>query len=115
MTGISSKERRNSLLEHQDLFQKDRLACGKIHNALTAFGIDPSRSVIVDYFPDSGNTWILRLIDHSHRYCEFDFDSSSLNLCTLEVLGDFPRFGNKRMQIEDTIIQELLTKLENGP
>lgn len=84
---------------------------GEIHDQLQTLGVDPASVVLIECFPDSGSTHILRFVDRDHHYWEADIDLNDRARNTRELLGVFPRGGTRRMQIQDSIAGELLLEL----
>ena len=111
---LSTDRAKAFLLDLQQSFQADTLACGPVHKHLLDLGIIPQYSVLVSITPDSGSTWMLQFVDQHRRFRTMDLDSDDVSRTTLESTSMFPRHGRRQTQIEDIAIAEILEELQIG-
>lgn len=95
-------------------FQSDTLSVGPVHSLLRQLGVVIESSVIFECFPDSGRTFVLRMVGPDSAVYEADLDADNPDECKLEVIGSFPRGGKRRTQTEDAAIQVILDEVRRA-
>ena len=96
-----------SLTDHKTLseirslnerFHSESLEPKGLFCALRQLGIEPMHSVLIELYPDSGDTWSGELVNESMGPLKFDLDLANHTNSNVEKLGD-DRFANRRGQI----------------
>lgn len=82
--------------------------------ALRQLGVEPLRSVLIELFPDSGDTWVGELVDEDLNAVRFDIDLEDAANSRLHPLGA-ERFRKRQGQILWTAVQTIMGEIRGSP